>query len=60
MKSVENPTTFYCEKCRKNVAVNEEKPGSVGTAQMRHALVDECGHVVAERASSDDAWKASK
>ncbi|MCU1295829.1 MAG: hypothetical protein JWO91_107 [Acidobacteriaceae bacterium] len=45
----------YCDQC--GIAVGtKEGNGDKNTAQMRHVLVGECGHVLAERLTRDDSW----
>ena len=58
MKNIDNSRTFYCEKCGENVAV-KEKPGNADTVQLRHVLVGECRHIVAERSVSGETWKTA-
>lgn len=50
----------YCDKCDKDVAVNEKKiveDRLVGTARLPYALVGDCGHVIAERGTPQDPWQ---
>jgi hypothetical protein len=57
MESDKNPKTLHCEKCGRDVVV-QEKPGDGGKAHLRHVLVDELGHTLAERIANDDTWRA--
>jgi hypothetical protein len=45
----------YCVKCGRNVAVREEK-GDASRGQKPFVLVDDQGHVIAERYTSAGAW----
>jgi hypothetical protein len=45
----------YCRKCGRDVAVREEK-GDAGRGQKPLVLVDDEGHVIAERYTSAGAW----
>jgi hypothetical protein len=45
----------YCEKCGKGVAVREEK-GDPSKEQKPLILVDDQGHVIAERYTTAGAW----
>lgn len=51
-----NDAKAYCEKCGKDVVV-KEKPGIASTVQLSYVLVDDLGHVVAERATKDEPWR---
>jgi hypothetical protein len=46
----------FCKECGQNVDV-KEKPGEQGRiAELRHVLVDNRGHVVAERSTDTEPW----
>jgi len=46
----------FCEKCGTIVAV-KEKPGATNTPQKPYVLVDDKGHVIAERSTRTDRWE---
>ena len=45
----------YCEKCCTDVAVSQ-KPGAQDTAQLPYVLVDDEGHLIAER-TKEGRWE---
>ena len=45
----------YCAKCGRNVTVREEK-GDSSRDEKPFVLVDDQGHVIAERYTSAGAW----
>jgi hypothetical protein len=45
----------YCKKCGRNVAVREEK-GDASREQKPLILVDDQGHIIAERYTTAGAW----
>lgn len=46
----------FCKQCGGDVAV-KEKPGDSTRAHLSHVLIDDRGHVVAERATRDGLWQ---
>lgn len=49
--------TAFCKECGRDVAVTE-KPGEQGKIGQRpHVLVDDEGHVVAERSTASEPWQ---
>jgi hypothetical protein len=46
----------FCKQCGEDVAV-KEKPGDSTRAHLSYVLVDDRGHVVAERAPRDAFWQ---
>lgn len=52
---VTNGTTF-CKECGQDVAVTEKPGAQRSIAQLRRVLVDQKGHVIADR-STDEPWQ---
>ena len=46
----------HCEKCGIDVQV-KEKPGVYSSVQYPHVLIDDSGHVVAERETENEPWQ---
>jgi hypothetical protein len=46
----------YCEECGKDVHVRE-MDGDVTKVQYPHVLLDNSGHLVAERETEDKPWQ---
>jgi hypothetical protein len=46
----------FCKQCGEDVAV-KEKPGDPTRAHLPYVLVDDRGHVIAERETRDASWQ---
>lgn len=46
----------FCEKCGREVVVTEKR-GDVQKAELPYVLVDQSGHVLAERETKKEVWR---